>query len=176
MKPSFLHGIKSASPEKLSSLVLYALVSVVVLAFGAFFLVGYDTPSYEDPSFNAPILTDTVLVIMYLFVLAAISVLVWSLMLAMRNRGKGTGMVNNIPAAKIACGVSCLLLVCLMVTFAFGSTDAVVVNGAKYDSAFWLRATDMFINTAIVLLVVAVSGVAFGLSGYSRKINLKGRR
>ena len=176
MKHSFLHEIKSGSPERQSSLVLYALVTLVVLAFGAFFLVGYDVPFPDDPSFNAPFLTDMVLVLMYLFVIASVGILVWSMMRAFRNGEKSTGLVNNIPSAKIAYCVFGLLFVCLAVTFAFGSTQVVVVNGDKYDNVFWLKATDMFINTAIVLAVVAVMGVVFGLSGYSRKMKLNGRR
>ena len=167
------YKLKESSPEHLSMFVLYVLVALVVLAFGAFFLIGFNIPFDEDPSFNAPMLTDMVLVLMYLFVLATIAITVWSVIRQMQSRGKSSDMVNNIPASKITKGTIALLLLCLVVTFIFGSTDPVMVNGGRFDSFFWLKATDMFLNTALILLVVAVAGVVFGLSGYSRRLKQK---
>ena len=35
--------------------VLYALIALIVLLFGLFFLVGFDTPYDENPDYNAPL-------------------------------------------------------------------------------------------------------------------------
>ena len=50
--------------EQLSTRVLYVLVALVVIVFGAFFLIGYDVPYEDHPSFNASLLTEAVLVFM----------------------------------------------------------------------------------------------------------------
>lgn len=166
-------SMKGLSTERVSTYVLYALVALTVVVFGAFFFIGYDNPYEEDPSFNAPLLTDAVLVFMYLLVAAATVAAVASVVIAFRKRDRSASSVNNIPALRIKAFTFGILGLCLVLTFLLGSSEPVVSNGVKYADAFWLKATDMFINTLLVLLVVAVCGVAFGVSGYSRKIKLK---
>ena len=61
----------------------------------------------------------------------------------------------------------------MLITFLLGSAEPVTVNGVEFADTFWLKATDMFINTSLVLLLVAVCGVAFGLSGYCRKMGIR---
>lgn len=165
-----LHGTGGADPERVSTCVLYVLVAVAAAVFGAFFLVGYDRPYDENPEFNAPLLTDAVLVFIYVLVAAAVVLAVASAVVGFRRRDRAAAVVNNVPAAKITWGTAALLVGCLAVTFVTGSAEPVLVNGVEYADTFWLKATDMFINTSIVLLVVAVCGVAFGVSGYNRKL------
>ena len=88
----------------------------------------------------------------------------------LRRSGGSSSVVNNIPAARIAWATVALLVGSLLVTFLLGSSKPVLVNGVEYTDTFWLKATDMFINTSFVLLFVAVCGVVFGLSGYNRKL------
>ena len=170
MMRSLLHGAGRLDAEQRSTRVLYVLVALVVVVFGAFFLVGYDRPYDENPQFNAPVLTDAVLVFIYVLVVAAVALAVASAVFSFRKRDRAGAVVNNVPAAKITWGTAGLLVACLLVTFVTGSAEPVLVNGVEYTDTFWLKATDMFINTSIVLLVVAVCGVAFGVSGYNRKL------
>ena len=156
--------------EQLSTSVLYVLVALVVIVFGAFFLIGYDVPYEDDPSFNAPLLTDAVLVFMYVLVSGAVLLAVAAVAVGQRRSGGSSSVVNNIPAARIAWATVALLVGSLLVTFLLGSSKPVLVNGVEYTDTFWLKATDMFINTSFVLLFVAVCGVVFGLSGYNRKL------
>jgi len=161
--------------ERVSTHVLYALVALAMVVFTLFFAIGYDTPYIEDPSFNAPLFTDAVLVFIYLLVFIAVAVAVTSFVHAIKQRDVTSGIINNLPAAKIKYFSFGLLAGLLILTFALGSTEPVLVNGSKYADSMWLRITDMFINTNIVLLIMAALGVAFGLSGYSRKLKLKSR-
>ena len=62
-------------------------------------------------------------------------------------------------------------MVTLALTFAFGSSEPLPVNGRVYGDELWLKLTDMFIGTSAVLGFVAVSLVAVGVSGLSRRIN-----
>lgn len=166
-------GMRRLTAEQVSARVLYVLVALAVLLFGAFFLIGYDAPFEENPSFNAPVLTDAVLIFMYLLLSAAAVVMLVAVVHGIRHRDKSADVVNNIPAAKIAWATAVFMSVCMAVTFALGSDDPVTVNGVVYGDTFWLKATDMFIDTSFVLLAVAACGVAFGLSGYNRKIKFK---
>lgn len=168
------HNILSGlTAEQVSTRVLVALVVLAVVVFGAFFLIGYDVPFEDNPEFNAPRLTDLVLVFIYVLVLLAAILAVTAIAISLKARDKAQGKANNIPAAKIAWGTAGLLVASLLATFLLGSAEPVQVNSVAYTDVFWLKATDMFINTSLVLLLVAVCGVAFGLSGYCRKMGIR---
>lgn len=168
-----LKNMRQLSAEQISTRVLYVLLAIIVLLFGAFFLVGYDIPFEEDPTFNAPMFTDAVLVFIYILVLATVGITAFAVFRSIKKRDKTTDTVNNIPAAKIVWLTTVLTAVSMLITFLLGSSEPVMINGVEYSNVFWLKATDMFINTAIILLFFAVCGVGFGLSGYNRKIHLK---
>lgn len=170
-----LKDMKRLSSEQISTRVLYVMLAVIVLLFGAFFMIGYDVPFEDDPVFNAPIFTDTVLVFIYILVLVTVIITAFSVFQSIRKRDKASDVINNIPAARIVWLTTGLTAACLLLTFLFGASEPVSVNGVQYSDMFWLKATDMFINTASILLFVAVCGVAYGLSGYNRKINLKNK-
>ncbi|MCD8291883.1 MAG: hypothetical protein LUC91_10340 [Prevotella sp.] len=159
--------------ERVSTRVLFILIAFIVLLFGAFFIIGFDTPYSEDPDFNAPLLTDAVLIFVYLLIVAALVIMAYSVVRAIKRRDKSTNVTNNIPESKIMWCTVALLLCCMVITFLLGSTQPVQVNGVEFAQTFWLKTTDMFINTVIVMLIVAVLGVAFGVSGYGRKLRLK---
>lgn len=171
-----LKHIHSLTAEQLSTRVLYVLVALTVVIFVLFFTVGYDRPYTNDPQFNAPQFTDAVLWFIYILIIGACVVGLCSLIRALRQRDSADNVINNLPAARIKYGVFGLLAVLLVLTFLLGSTEPVLVNGVKYADSLWLRLTDMFLNTSLVLLVVAAIGVAFGLSGSNRKIVLRGKK
>lgn len=166
-------GLKRLDAEQISTRVLYVLVALTVVVFGAFFFIGYDVPYEDDPTFNAPMLTDAVLIFIYVLVIAAVLIAVAAVVTGIRRGGRSDAVVNNIPASRISWATAALLALCMIITFLLGSSSPVMVNGVEYTDTFWLKATDMFINTSFVLLFVAVCGVAFGLSGYNRKLKLR---
>ncbi len=159
--------------EQVSMRVLYILIALAVLLFGAFFIIGFDKPYEEDPGFNAPLLTDAVLVFVYLLVVGALIIMAYSVVRSIKRMDKSVSITNNVPESKILWCTVVMLLCCMIITFLLGSSQSVQVNGVEFTQTFWLKATDMFINTVIVMLIVAVLGVAFGISGYSRKLRLK---
>lgn len=157
---------------RISARVMYALIIVVAVIFCAFYLVGFDVPYEENPVFNAPLLTDAVVGMIYLFVLAAAVASVCSIINGRRHRDRSSSVVNGIPVARITAVITILTIACMALTFVLGSSEPMAVNGTRYTDTFWLRTTDMLINTAIIMLFIAVCGVIFGLSGYNRKIKL----
>lgn len=168
-----LKNICRWSADKISGRILIVLIVLSVLVFGAFYLIGYDTPFEEDANFNAPLFTDVVLGYLYFLLFACLVVSVVSVVRGLRQRDASTKIVNGIPAFKIAYGSVALLVASMALTFAFGSSEPVRVNGVAYTDTFWLKATDMFINTSIILIVVALAAVGYGLLGYNRRLHIR---
>lgn len=157
--------------DRLSGFVLVVLIVLSVLVLGAFYLIGFDRPFEEDANFNAPLFTDVLLYLMYGLVAVAIGVCLVAVYRSFKMRNGSGAEANGIPASRISYGTAGLLVGCLVLTFLFGSSQPMKINGEKFEEVFWLKATDMFINTSIVLIVIAVMAVAAGLSGYFRRHN-----
>lgn len=60
------------NPSRLSHAVLVVFVAITVVVFGAFWLVGFNMPFMDDPQFNAPLLTDLVIVFVYIMLFLAV--------------------------------------------------------------------------------------------------------
>lgn len=159
---------KSLKTEQISMRIFYAMVCVAVLIFGLFFLVGYNMPFLSEPEYNAPLFTDAVMWFVYLMLVAATAVAVVALVKGYKKR-QTERVVNGVPAARVAWGTVALLVVLLVVTFLLGGSSPVRINGKMFSEVFWLKLTDMFINTTFVLLVLAAAAVVFSLSGMNRK-------
>lgn len=163
----------SCPTDKFSGRVLMVLVTLSAVVFAAFYLVGYDMPFEEDASFNAPLLTDLLLVFTYLLLAVAVVVCLVSVGKGIKVRDAGDKVTNGIPASLITYGTVALLVVSLVVTFVLGSSEPMKINGETFAETFWLKLTDMFIYTSAILMAVAVCAVAYGLSGRNRDIKLK---
>lgn len=159
--------------DSLSGRVLALLVAVSAVLFGAFFIIGYDIPYAEDASFNAPLLTDTLLIYIYVMCGLTVVVAVVAMVRGALMYGGRRYETNGVPSGRIVRGVVLLLVVTLVVTYALGSSEPLIVNGKVYAESGWLKLTDMFINTSAVLGVVAVAIVVYGVSGLNRKNNRK---
>lgn len=166
-------NMKDMPAWRISSMALYAMVSVIAVIYMLFYFVGYNNYDYEYPMFKAPVFTDTLMWFLYIMITLTVVVIIIS---AARNLKPGIQRQkteNGVPVAKIAYGTIGFLLLCLIITFIAGSQDALVINGKKYTDGFWLKTADMFIYTITTLLVMAVLLVAFGLSGYGKKYKQK---
>lgn len=161
------HGNRQKA-EQVSSRALCIMVGLALVVFALFYLVGYDTPYAFDPDYNAPLLTDVLLSFVYLMVAAAIVVAAVAVWVGYKLRNRQT-IVNGIPTRRIAMGTAALLVVLLVVTFLTGSSAPISINGGTFSSTFWLKATDMFINTMLVLIAVAVVAVACSMMRLSRR-------
>ncbi len=173
MRGIFSNNLKKRKTEQLSMLILYAIVIITILLFGAFFIFGYNTPYDENPNFYAPMFTDAVLIFSFLLIIGVIAITIYSVCISLKQRHKSSKGINNIPENKILWATACLLICIMVITFLLGSTSTVMVNGVAFTKVFWLRTVDMFIGTAICLLIIAVISVALGLSGYFRRVKFK---
>ena len=118
---------------------------------------------------SSPVFIELLLWTMYALLAAAVGLTCWSLVHGFRLRGRGPVRSNGIPVGRIAWGTVALLVVTLLLTYILGSTEPLTINGNIYADAFWLRVSDMLINTSLVLIGVAVIGVLTGMSGIQRK-------
>lgn len=157
-----------SSVECISQFTLYSIIAIVVLVFVAFYLIGFDNPYIADASFNAPLLTDGLLWLMYVLVAGTLGVMAFSIIKTLKTVKIENAKVNGIPAQKIAYSVFFGMLIVLLLTFVFGSTKAMLINGVMFSDKFWLRATDMLVNTIVILLLVSVVAVIFGATRYRR--------
>jgi putative exporter of polyketide antibiotics len=161
--------IKHWSTERISQCVLYVLVGLSALVFAAFYLIGYDTPFEEDPNFNAPLLTDVLLMFMFVLLILGIAVGIWAVVKSLRVHNSEDKLVNSVPATKISYSIAGFTFVLLIFTFVLGSSSTMLINGQKYTDAFWLKVSDMFVWSCLIMIVVAVAAVIFGFTRYYRK-------
>ena len=141
--------------------VLYLLLTVTVVIFALFYLVGYSHPWAEDPDFIEPRLTTTLIIFVFLVLALAVAVTVWAVIVALRKRGRKDNTSHRVPVTIIAISVVAFTAILLGVSFAIGSSAAITVNGKEYEEAGWLKAADMFVITSLVLMVIATTAVAF---------------
>lgn len=160
---------KSLPAERISRAVFYVLVALIAVMFGLFYLVGYDNPYYDNPDFNAPVLSGALVVFAVAFVAVAFAVWLCALMSGLRKRGFGESVVNGIPTRRISYGVAACTVTVAVAAFVFGSTSFLTINGETYECVFWLKVADMFINTILAMLVLAVASVVFGATRYIRR-------
>ena len=91
---------KNKSAEQVSQRIFYILIALAVLVFGLFFLVGYDMPFEENPDFNAPLFTDVLIGLMWLFLVGGIGLAIYSMWKDYRG-SRSEAVVNGVPVRRI---------------------------------------------------------------------------
>ena len=104
-------------------------------------------------SFVSPAIADMMLWLMYITLAIAIGVTAFSVWHGLRNRRKGSDVVNGVPAGRIGWLVAGGFVLIMVVTFALGSTQPILTNGTLLTDSFWLRTADMFIYTSLILII-----------------------
>lgn len=97
---------------------------------------------------------DVLLVLMYVLLALAIGATAFSITRTVKVRGKDFGVSNGVPSMRIALTTFALLIILLAVTFLTGSDSPLLINGEEYADGLWLKASDMFINTSLILLLI----------------------
>ena len=97
--------------------------------------------------------------LMYITVVVAVVVTIVSVMRTLRLRTKDDEVVNGVPRTRLAWIVGVAFLLCLVLTFVLGSSEPVKTNGKLFTDTFWLKATDMFIYTSLILIIGCFAGV-----------------
>lgn len=113
---------------------------------------------------------DVFLVLIYVLLAAVLTAVVVSMVHAFKVRGEVDSARNGVPAKTIMWSTAAFFVVMLVLTYALGATDVLQVNGKVYRQEEWLKVTDMFINTAITLGVVAAVLMVLGVGGLNRRL------
>lgn len=164
-----ISSMRNWSAEKISQRVFYILVALSVVVFGLFFLVGYDMPFEENPDFIAPLFTNLVLGLMWLVLVGAIALALFSVAKTVRKTSKSDAIVNGVNENKIFRITWFVTVVLLVVSFGIGSSEPMSINGNDYAEWLWLKLSDMFVYTSVAMLVIALGAVTFGATRYIRK-------
>jgi hypothetical protein len=114
--------------------------------------------------YEYPLFVDLLLWTVYVLLAITVGLTLWSMLRSPSRLWKGGTLPAWIAFA--------LLVLTLAVTCLLANTTPIVINGKTYADALWLRVSDMLIYTSLFLIFVAVLGVAFGMSGLSRRIHL----
>lgn len=157
------------SAERISQRVLYVIVALTAIVFLAFYLIDFNEPFVGNSAFNAPLLTDLLLAFMWLLFGVAVVVAVMAMVKGWKASRHSAEMDNGIPVKKISYITYGATFALLIITFALGSNQAMMVNGERFSDGFWLRVSDMFVLTSLFMLVIAAGVVAFGATRYYRK-------
>ena len=160
---------KNKSAEQVSQRIFYILIVLAVLVFGLFFLVGYDMPFEENPDFNAPLFTDVLIGLMWLFLVGGIGLAIYSMWKDYRG-SRSEAVVNGVPVRRIFRITWIGLLALLVLTFALGSSAPMLINGENYADWLWLKLSDMFVITSLLMLLAGMGAVIFGATRYIRKV------
>jgi len=159
---------KSNSAERISQQVFYVMIGLAVLVFGLFFLVGYDMPFEENPDFNAPLFTDVLIGLMWLFLIGGVGLALFSMVRDYRS-SKSEAVVNGVPVRRIFRITWIGTLAVLVLSFLLGGSDPMLINGEDYTDWLWLKLSDMFVVTSLLMLLAGIGAVCFGATRYIRK-------
>ena len=95
--------------------------------------------------------------LLYVMLVLTVVVAVVTVVRAWMHRDKSSDVQNRIPVARIRYVAIGVVVVCLLLTYLFGSSSPLNINGVQYTNAFWLKLSDMFLYTVTFLIVVAAA-------------------
>ena len=169
MKRFFGHNLTAWPTERLSTRVLYVLVGIIGVVFILFWLVGFSLPFDDDPNFTAPLFTNLLLALMYILAFTGIAVGIWSVYRTLKVRGKSESVDNNILTRKLSYTIVFTTIASLLLFFLVGSSQPMRINGISYTDGFWLKVSDMFIYTSLLMIIAGMCVAAYGATKYNRK-------
>ncbi|MCR5577634.1 MAG: hypothetical protein K6F74_00255 [Prevotella sp.] len=102
---------------------------------------------------------EVMLWLMYAAVAVALVVTGLSVWKTVRLRTKDDEVINGVPQTRIAWTTAGVFLLCLAATYLLGSSEPLMTNGQVFASKFWLKMTDMFIYTSVILILGCFAGV-----------------
>ena len=154
--------------EKISSRVLLCCVILIVVCFGAFMTIGYDNPVGDN---NEPLLTDVIMWLMYLLVVATAALTVWSVVRgAQSGKGNDPAATTGGPGGKITMYTVCLTVVSFIIgwVLGLGETDFTASDGTVTTGG-WVTVVDIFCVSMGILFVAAAIAVIISMTGILTK-------
>jgi hypothetical protein len=103
---------------------------------------------------DSTLFIDIVLWAVYLLLVAAVGVAVWSAVHGVRTHQRSNDPLATRRTSMIGYATAGFVAVTLLLTYLLASTRPVISNGKPFTDELWLRMTDMFIFSSILLIVV----------------------
>lgn len=107
-------------------------------------------------------MVDAILITAYAVLAIAVVAVLFSVLSSVAKRRAVRVTATGVPVARIATGVVAALVITLAATYFFSTTDTIAVSGREYTDNLWLRLTDMFISSAVVLIVLTIVAISLG--------------
>lgn len=155
--------------QKISNLVLYAICGLIVLVFLLFFSIGYDNVDMEIAADkNAPMMTNALMILMYLLGVATFCLMVWSLVKSARSAaGSDEKEATGIAGSKIVVVTAVVTLLAFVAGYIlnlgeepFTTSSGVTTSGGMVTMVDAFMVEIYFLAVAsIVAVVVASTGV-----------------
>ena len=95
---------------------------------------------------------DIILWAVYLLIAAATIASVLSAIHGVRTQGRQVAASRLARRASVAAAI--LPVTVMALTYAAASTTPLTINGKAFTSTLWLRLTDMFIYTSVILIIL----------------------
>lgn len=162
--------------EKISNNVLYAVCGLIVLVFVLFFCVGYDNVDMEIAADkNAPLMTNMLMILMYLLGVATFCLMVWSLVKSARSAaGSDEKEATGIAGSKIVMCTAAVTLVAFIIGYVFniGEEPFTTSSGVTTSSAM-VTLVDSFMVAIYILALVSIVAVVVASTGVMTKTATK---
>ncbi len=143
--------------RKLSSWTLLVISIITVVVVGIFFGGGVVDPAAENKDYvYTELLLNWTYLVFYITIIALVVLGVWQYVSVLRTNPKGAAM---------SLGVLVLFALMLIITYSMGDgTPLTTLNADSqtYNTAFWLKCTDMWIMSSIVLFILILAAICWG--------------
>ena len=111
---------------------------------------------------STELFTSLLLVVIELLVLATVALTLWSSYKSarLRREARKDQVVN--PTVKIVVAVAALLWLAYVVVELLLTAEPMMINGKPYNDSLWIHVTDIVLNTAGVMFLLAAGTIAYG--------------
>ena len=158
--------------EKISQMALYICIGIILVSFALFLTIGYDNPVGDN---NEPILTDIIMWLMYLMVIATAGLTIWSGIKGMASsKGTDPAASTGVPGGKVSLITWGLFVVSLVIGLVLGLGESDFKAGdGTVTTAGWVTVVDAFCVSIGILLVAAAAAVVVSMTGVLTKSAVK---
>lgn len=161
-------NISKWSAEKISHVVLLSIVGFSAVVFLLFYLVGYNMPSMWNESINSPLFTDLVIVLMMALLVSATAVALYSKFRSLK-KNHTKAVVNGINGKRITRFTILFVVLVMAISYLPAPSYNIMIDGYVYEDAVWLRMTNMFVFTSLLLMGVGIGVIIFATIMNRRK-------
>lgn len=162
--------IEKSKEQKISDMVLYAIMAVSAIVLVIFFAWGYDTPYEENPDFNAPLFTDGLIILQVALTVVATLVTIGGAINSL-TVGRGKAQVNdkvNVAdkvASPIAWGTCVVSLIVGVIYGVINKDEQMIINNKAWQNATESIESDICIWSIGILTLGTIIAAIYSMIG-----------